>query len=120
MEMYSICFFLMLLIVVHSQINLTVYLHLEATESLPLTCTFKAGSVDLCTSPVAHFPSCSCNFPEKHLSSDSQYFHSILQNCVGHITFYRLSKKKTSFFLMNSFCPTICNSALLLQDSKSQ
>ncbi|XP_053534682.1 plexin-C1 [Ictalurus punctatus] len=52
------------------EINLTVYLHLEATESLPLTCTFKAGSVDLCTSPVAHFPSCSCNFPEKDLSSD--------------------------------------------------
>ncbi|XP_053535367.1 plexin-C1-like [Ictalurus punctatus] len=52
------------------EINLTVYLHLEATGSLPLTCTFKAGSVDLCTSPVAHFPSCSCNFLEKHLSSD--------------------------------------------------
>ncbi|KAF4080936.1 hypothetical protein AMELA_G00155160 [Ameiurus melas] len=55
---------------ISGEVNLTVHLHLEASESLPLTCTFKAGSVDLCTSPVVHFPSCSCNFPENHLSSD--------------------------------------------------
>ncbi|MCI4382193.1 hypothetical protein PGIGA_G00260430 [Pangasianodon gigas] len=54
------------------QISLNLHLHLDATESLPLTCTFKAGIVDLCNTsgPVAHVPNCSCSFPEKHLSSD--------------------------------------------------
>ncbi|KAK3558276.1 hypothetical protein QTP86_013929 [Hemibagrus guttatus] len=54
------------------EINLSLHLHLDATESLPLTCTFKAGSVDLCkrSSTVTRIPKCSCNFPEKHLSSN--------------------------------------------------
>lgn len=91
-------FIFILSIVVHSQINLNLHLYLDATESLPLTCTFQAGNVDLCnmSSPV---PKCSCNFSEKRLSSDGQYFHCIPQNCVGHIVFYRLSKE-TKFFLM--------------------
>ncbi|XP_060770237.1 plexin-C1-like [Neoarius graeffei] len=51
------------------EINLNLHLYLDATESLPLTCTFQAGNVVLCnmSSPV---PKCSCNFSEKRLSSD--------------------------------------------------
>lgn len=86
---------LILSIVVHSQINLSLQLHLDATKGLLLKCTFKAGSVDLCerSSTVTRIPQCSCNFSKEHLSSDGQCFHSILQNCVGHFIFYRLGKE---------------------------
>ncbi|KAG7324189.1 hypothetical protein KOW79_012205 [Hemibagrus wyckioides] len=54
------------------EINLSLQLHLDATEGLLLTCTFKAGIVDLCkrSSTVTRIPKCSCNFPEEHLPSD--------------------------------------------------
>ncbi|XP_060742377.1 plexin-C1 [Tachysurus vachellii] len=55
---------------ISKEINLTLHLHLNATESPPLTCTFKARRGDLCNSIVTHFPNCSCSFPEQHLSSD--------------------------------------------------
>lgn len=95
-------FIFILSIVVHSQINLNLHLYLDARKSLPLTCTFQAGSGNLCSmsSPVADFPKCFCNFTEKLLSSDGQYFHCIPQTCVGHITFYRLSKETKTFFMI--------------------
>lgn len=79
----SLCFVFVCLCIyligVLSQISLNLHLGLDSSEHHPLTCTFQAGSVDLCSrsNPVAHLPNCSCSFPEKLLSSNGHYFHSI-------------------------------------------
>ncbi|KAK1789579.1 hypothetical protein P4O66_015482 [Electrophorus voltai] len=51
-------------------LNMTLHLSVSATGHLPLSCTFKSGSKDLCDSlPTAVFPKCSCSFSSQDLPS---------------------------------------------------